>query len=108
MPRAKKRCAQPGCKQYAPCKTHQVWKPSSGMRPLPSNWKSLAKRVRQRDDFKCKLCGRWGNEVDHIIPRSQNGSDEMVNLRVLCSSCHSKKTEQEKRFGQKRRPASGP
>jgi 5-methylcytosine-specific restriction endonuclease McrA len=28
--------------------------------------------------------------VDHIVPKSKGGSDEVSNLRCLCVSCHSK------------------
>lgn len=33
-------------------------------------------------------------EVDHILPRSQGGTDEPENLQPLCEDCHDFKTEQ--------------
>ncbi len=34
-------------------------------------------------------------DVDHIVPRSQGGSEDPENLQALCKSCHSKKTAHE-------------
>lgn len=36
-------------------------------------------------------------EVDHIVPRSRDGSDADENLQALCKSCHSRKTALERR-----------
>ena len=30
--------------------------------------------------------------VDHIVPRSRGGTDDLPNLQSLCARCHSKKT----------------
>lgn len=50
----------------------------------------------RRDGGRCVLCGsRDRCQVDHIIPTTQHGSHAVENLRVLCFSCHSKKTAQE-------------
>lgn len=59
-------------------------------------WDSLALRIRERDDYECRVCGEWGNEVDHIVPVRQGGAmwDE-DNLQVLCSPCHIQKTRKE-------------
>ena len=34
-------------------------------------------------------------EVDHVIPRSLGGADEMENLQSICRDCHKKKTASE-------------
>lgn len=48
--------------------------------------------VLRRDQFQCVLCGSSGSEsnleVDHIIPVSKGGSDDMDNLRCLCFRCN--------------------
>lgn len=45
--------------------------------------------VLRRDRYRCVFCGEGGRlEVDHIIPWSAGGSDEMDNLRTLCHQCN--------------------
>jgi hypothetical protein len=50
--------------------------------------------VLARDKWKCLSCGRSSREdgvlleVDHIIPRSKGGSDDMINLQTLCKKCN--------------------
>jgi hypothetical protein len=50
--------------------------------------------VLARDKWKCLSCGRSSREdgvlleVDHIIPRSKGGSDDMTNLQTLCKKCN--------------------
>ena len=39
----------------------------------------------------CELCGSAENLViDHIIPLSHGGSNDVRNLRTLCQSCNTK------------------
>lgn len=58
---------------------------------------SLRHEVFKRDNYKCKECGRTNKEsvlhVDHIIPVSQNGTDELSNLQTLCSECNLNKRD---------------
>ena len=59
--------------------------------------------------YKCAHCGKWcgrpgyGNssnsipadqqmEVDHIVPWSKGGSDELYNLQPLCRPCNRSKS----------------
>lgn len=50
--------------------------------------------VLARDKWRCLSCGRSAKEdgilleVDHIIPRSKGGSDEISNLQTLCKKCN--------------------
>ncbi len=48
--------------------------------------------VLRRDQFQCVLCGASGGEskleIDHFIPVSRGGSDDIDNLRCLCFKCN--------------------
>lgn len=100
--RAPKRCAKAGCNNHQPCKTkgHQRgWSnPGPNYRPLPSNWESLIKQVKARDNYRCVLCGsRKQLEIDHVVPRSAGGTDQISNLRTLCKKDHKEKTRDDAR-----------
>lgn len=53
--------------------------------------------VFQRDHFICQYCGRTPPdailEVDHIVPRSQGGSDDEANLITSCFECNRGKSD---------------
>ena len=61
-----------------------------------SNRGSLSNKRRlevlQRDKSTCQMCGAKAPEVelhiDHIIPVSKGGSNEIDNLQVLCKPCN--------------------
>lgn len=58
--------------------------------------KALSKKIRfdvfKRDMFCCQYCGKTPPmvilEVDHIIPVSKNGKDEIDNLITACFDCN--------------------
>ncbi|MGV0364308.1 HNH endonuclease [Corynebacterium kroppenstedtii] len=67
----------------------------------PETPRHLRTHIRQRDHYTCQVCGAPGKEVDHIIPTSQGGTHHPTNLRVLCRTCHARKTTQETRAGKR-------
>lgn len=44
-----------------------------------------------RDGYSCSYCGKFGNTVDHIIPKSKGGPSTWGNLTTACRDCNGKK-----------------
>lgn len=54
---------------------------------------SLKWDVWKRDMFKCVICEAEDNlSVDHIHPESLGGDLHLSNLRTLCRTCNSRKS----------------
>ena len=70
-------------------------RPNSSARGYGSAaWRRTRLAVIARDQGVCQLCGCVVTErgqIDHIQEKAQGGSDEMVNLRLLCLPCHSRR-----------------
>jgi 5-methylcytosine-specific restriction protein A len=52
---------------------------------------SRAKRERifARDRYRCRDCGVDHDlTIDHVIPVSKGGTNEVKNLRTLCAPCN--------------------
>ncbi len=64
-------------------------------RPLGYISGTVRYEVLKAAKFRCELCGVSADEcaleVDHIVPRSKGGSDEMTNLQALCYVCNAMK-----------------
>lgn len=72
---------------------------------------SMRRRVFREDGYKCQGCGLVGEErrfprggygyytplpgvylsIDHIKPKSLGGTHTRENLRVLCTTCNTRK-----------------
>ena len=56
------------------------------------------KFVSSKQDWKCGVCNNTlppSYQVDHIIPFSICGNDDIDNLMSLCPTCHANKTQLE-------------
>ena len=54
---------------------------------------SIRKVVLKNSGYCCNFCSSYDNlEIDHINPVSLGGTNDILNLQVLCSSCNSKKS----------------
>jgi HNH endonuclease len=56
--------------------------------------------VLARDNWTCCSCGRTpadgvSLEVDHILPRSKGGTDDIDNLQTLCKKCNIGKSDKD-------------
>lgn len=57
---------------------------------------SISKKLRfevfKRDDFQCQYCGKSSPhivlEIDHIIPKSEGGENNLENLTTSCFNCN--------------------
>lgn len=69
----------------------------NGMKEREKMTKSIRYDVLKRDNYKCKICGKSGDEskltVDHILPVAKGGKTEMSNLQTLCHDCNAGKRD---------------
>lgn len=48
--------------------------------------------IFSRSNGKCVYCGAKAEEIDHVIPRSNGGTNSTYNLVASCRSCNEKKS----------------
>lgn len=54
----------------------------------------LRNKLLKRSGYKCENCGSSDNlQIDHCLPVSLGGTDDVVNLRVLCRGCNIKRND---------------
>lgn len=68
---------------------------------LTQDWAATRAMILVRDSYTCRSCRRvaYGKHahVDHILPLDDGGTDDPLNLQVLCDECHGRKTLAEQR-----------
>ena len=107
-------CRKAGCRALVQgggyCPDHKQesgWQHTTGQasrhkRGYGSWWDKLRKVILRRDSGLCQPCkahGRYvvATAVDHIVPKSQGGTNEQSNLQAICTPCHAHKTATERR-----------
>lgn len=54
--------------------------------------KELRSFIFGRSNGKCVYCGAKAEEIDHVVPRSNGGTNSTYNLVAACRSCNEKKS----------------
>ena len=83
--------------EYIEKRGKNIWQHRSvSTRAIPG---SVRYEVLKRAKGRCELCGISKNikslEVDHIIPRSKQGKNELSNYQALCYTCNSQKSNKD-------------
>ena len=70
---------------------HVNWKGGGSEDRYPSAFnKALRYKVRQRDNFKCRICGCKEGDIPHDVHHkdANKANSSPDNLVTLCSDCH--------------------
>lgn len=98
-PNVARPCSSPGCPNLRPCAQHArpAWGGTSQRERTGRPGLSQATRMRilRRDCYTCECGARSSRQVDHIVPRSEGGTDEDDNLVTRCDACHARKSAEE-------------
>ncbi len=75
-------------------------------------WRRKREQILARDGYmcqceKCKGMKLIANEIDHIKPLSQGGTDDDANLQSMHKDCHAEKTKRESNVGYRPKTAVG-
>jgi 5-methylcytosine-specific restriction protein A len=109
--KAKHLCSYPGCAELVDgrfCEVHKKQEqtfynkfrrnPETNKR-YGSKWRKIRAAYISAHPLceECKAQGRLvaAQEIHHIVPLSEGGTNEWANLRALCKSCHSMITAKE-------------
>lgn len=65
--------------------------PFSDTAQMSPDWAIKRADILCRDDGVCQYCREPATHVDHIIPRSQGGTDDYTNLVAACADCNIRK-----------------
>lgn len=73
-------------------------KPAKAKRQRTRIPRGMRHEVFKRDNYTCVECGAKKEDgatlhIDHIIPVSKGGTDELDNLQTLCSDCNLNKSD---------------
>lgn len=98
---------------HAPARIDTGWygkhRASRKARGYGPEWDRQRLEILKRDNYicqctRCKAEGiiRPANEVDHVVPKQEGGTDEDDNLQSINHDCHELKTQAEAARGVRR------
>lgn len=78
--------------------------PYNNMRVYGKNDLVSKRTILIRDDWNCQYCGKYGDTIDHIMPKSRGGLNTWGNLAVACKKCNSLKSDKTPEEADMKRP----
>ena len=64
-----------------------AWQGGKSFEPYPTDWtEKLRRMIRERDNYICQVCGKYGKVIHHIDYNKNNCLP--INLITLCYDCH--------------------
>lgn len=78
------------------------WSEGRGPRAVPVG---MINQVLRRWGRKCYLCGGPYDQIDHIVPFAEGGTNTLDNMAPICDDDHRKKSERERVRGYRRKQA---
>jgi 5-methylcytosine-specific restriction protein A len=69
---------------------------------MGADWPRQRTAALRRDRHRCVDCGNPTNEVDHMVPRAEGGTNDLANLASRCELCHDRRTRAQQADGHRR------
>ena len=68
-------------------------------------YKKFRARILEIRGYKCKICGKWGDEIDHLnnVYKFPEIALDPNNVQVLCVECHNIRTKERLKAWEKRK-----
>jgi 5-methylcytosine-specific restriction protein A len=90
------RCCD-SCEQAGRDRRDDAARGTAAERGYKGEWPRTRKRILERDHYLCRYCQNVdrlteATLVDHVRPKSCNGTDDDANLASCCRDCHAEKT----------------
>ncbi|CAM3936581.1 HNH endonuclease [Cohnella lubricantis] len=64
------------------------------IRRIYSN-KEFRRMILTRDNYICHFCGKYGDTIDHLLPRAKGGHTTPVNCVCACNECNQSKADRD-------------
>jgi len=83
------------CREYAKERTAYVAKKTVIRKDAQNRYADLFVKIGRRDGFLCRKCKAVTSnlQIDHVIPISKGGTNELDNLQLLCPPCNLVKSD---------------
>lgn len=56
--------------------------------------KGFRRYILARDNHTCYFCGRYGDTIDHLLPKAKGGHTTPMNCVCACNECNQSKADQ--------------